>query len=859
MTRAGSPKAPAASRQLGILMAVYLVGIFMGALDTGIVTPARTIIENDLGLDDANGIWMLTIYTLAYAASIPVMGKLADRYGRKPIYLLSITLFGVGSLLCGFSRDVGSFEFLVIARAIQAIGGGGIVPVATAEFGTAVPVQKRGMALGLVGGVYGVANIFGSSAGSLVLDLFGADNWQFIFFVNVPISIVIIIAALAFLPDHKVERVAKTDLLGIALLVAMILSLLYGLGNIDFFDVAASVGSREVYPFLLGFVVLLPLFIVAERRADDPVLNLSHFTDATIGVTLGLAFLSGVILMGVIFVPQFAENALRIPTGDGGYFVIILGLFSGIGALLSGTLTDRFGPKPVLGFGVVVSAIAAVVGTWWSIPSPTWASVSTTLALMGLGLGFIIGSPLNYMMLDRTPVEESTSALATLSLVRSLGTTLAPAFLVGFLAHAATDLPTALTHQLPQTASAPALPHATELERKFAALQSNDWLADRLRDVELPDFSSKTTIDLASFGSGSLPEDLVELLNTADVTTVAARTKVVSERMFSEHTPTVVAEVTDGVDSGLATLGDAAADLKEAHATLVKAVKRLDKGIAGMAEAATEKRSGISRMTRAIRGMDADLAGTAQAIVGVQEASAELTTGIAGIDQALVGPRQGIIRLQQAYRAIMSRLRPRTPEPRQAKALKVQIAQLQATVNGLVQQRSTMINQRAGLPSRLRQLEAEQSALTDNRASKVAKRARLRGQLASLEGQRKAAIAHRKRLVKARNDVAAAQADLADTQQKLTLVRDGIPEAFDAARRSFLTEVDRLAPALERTFANTLNNGFRGIYISALAASLLAALLLACYPGKGPSIRQKHRRPHIVHDSAGQPVTGPAA
>lgn len=153
----------------------------MGALDTGIVTPARTLIQSDLGVDDQTGVWMLTIYTLAYAASIPVMGKLADRYGRKPVYLISITLFGLGSLLCGLSQDFGSFELLIIARAIQAIGGGGILPVATAEFGTSVPPEKRGMALGLVGGVYGIANIFGSSAGSLILDVFGAHNWQFIF------------------------------------------------------------------------------------------------------------------------------------------------------------------------------------------------------------------------------------------------------------------------------------------------------------------------------------------------------------------------------------------------------------------------------------------------------------------------------------------------------------------------------------------------------------------------------------------------------------------------------------------------------------------------------------------------------
>lgn len=158
-------------------MALYLLGIFMGALDTGIITPARPLISTQLGVDESAGIWMITIYTLAYAAAIPIMGKLADRSGRKPIYLLSIALFGAGSLLCGLSQDVGSFGMLIAARALQAIGGGGILPIATAEVGTTVPQERRGLALGLVGAVYGVANIFGASAGSLVLQIAGAENW----------------------------------------------------------------------------------------------------------------------------------------------------------------------------------------------------------------------------------------------------------------------------------------------------------------------------------------------------------------------------------------------------------------------------------------------------------------------------------------------------------------------------------------------------------------------------------------------------------------------------------------------------------------------------------------------------------
>ena len=261
-----------------VIAIIYLLGLCMGALDMGIVNPARTVIQNTLGVEDSLGVWILTIYTLAYAGSIPIMGKLADRHGRKYIYLLCIALFGGGSVLCGVAPETGSFALLIGARAIQALGGGGIMPVATAEFGTAFPEEKRGMALGLVGMVYGLASIFGSSAGSLILDIFGQTEWQFIFYVNVPICVIILLLGIAKLPNSKEDEVPPIDVPGTLVLVVMTLSLMYGLKNIDFFELSTSIYSEDVYPFLIAFVVLLPVFILIERRATDPIMNLHSFS-----------------------------------------------------------------------------------------------------------------------------------------------------------------------------------------------------------------------------------------------------------------------------------------------------------------------------------------------------------------------------------------------------------------------------------------------------------------------------------------------------------------------------------------------------------------------------------------------------
>ena len=456
------------TKNLTILLLLYLLGIFMGAIDTGIVTPARTLIQSALNVDERSGIWMITIYTLAYAAIIPVSGKLADRFGRKIVYLISIGLFGAGSLICALSAATGQFGILLAGRVVQALGGGGIMPIATAEFGTTFPPEKRGMALGLVGGVYGIANILGSTVGSAILGIFGSARWDLLFLVNVPIAAIIVVAGFFLLPNNKGEAKGRIDWIGIPILSAMVLSLLYGLKNLDFFSLPSSLLSAQVYPFLLVFLVLLPLLIFIERRSIDPVLNLSYFTSKPTLITLILGFAVGMMMMGMVFVPQFSENALSIASGAGGYFVAMLGLFAGLSAPLSGTLVDRIGPKRVMFMGFAVTFVGALFLILVTIPHPSMVAVLTSLAIIGLGLGFTMGTPLNYMMLQNTRREDSNSALATLSLVRSIGTAIAPAIMIGFLAHAGMTAQTKLMALMPPL-EAPRIEQAAKLTAQIDA------------------------------------------------------------------------------------------------------------------------------------------------------------------------------------------------------------------------------------------------------------------------------------------------------------------------------------------------------------------------------------------------------
>lgn len=500
----------------GLILALYLTGIGMGALDTGIVNPARTVIQTGLGVDDKTGVWIFTIYTLAYAAAIPVVGKLADILGRKPVYVIAIALFGLGSLGCGLAQDFSSFGLLIASRVVQAIGGGGIMPVATAAIGTIVPPAKRGMALGLVGMVYGVANVFGASAGSLVLSIAGQANWQWIFYLNVPVAVIVIALGLRFLPEQESEPAGTIDVTGTVIFVVLITSLLWAFQNLDFTHIGQSLATPSVWGGFTVAALLVPCFWLIEKRADDPLIDFRYFATINVGTTLLMGAVAGVLMMTVMFIPQFAENSMRLPAGAGGYPTIIIGLASAVGAPISGKLTDRFGPRLVLGIGTVISTIAGFTLIYWASPYPSALSTSVAIFLFGLGLGFLMGAPLTYLILHLIPESEANAGQATLSLVRSLGVTLAPAILVGLLSTAMGDLPRKVMAEMPE---AP------------AAAQ-------------------------ASGADATLPPELAQSLQTADVTTIVDRSKDVANALFDEQE----SRLPQGAGAALPAMEDARAD-----------------------------------------------------------------------------------------------------------------------------------------------------------------------------------------------------------------------------------------------------------------------------------------------------------
>lgn len=752
-----------------LVMIIYLSGIFMGAIDTGIVTPARTVIQNNLGVNDQTGIWMITIYTLAYAVSIPIMGKLADKYGRKYIYLTSIFLFGIGSIFCGLSQDLGSFNLLLIARVVQALGGGGILPVATAEFGTTFPEEKRGLALGLVGGVYGIANIFGASAGSAVLDIFGTNNWQFIFYINIPITIFILIAGFTTLKNTKISDTSKIDFSGIFILTIMILSLLYSLKNLDFFNISSTITNTDVLPFLITFLVLIPLFIFIEKKSEDPVMNLNYFTDKNIVLTLLISMLTGVIIMGMIFVPQFCENTMKVATGSGGYFVIILGLFAGVGAPVSGKLIDKFGAKLILEFGFLISIAGSLFLSFVATSHPSTLTVVISLILIGIGVGFTMGTPLNYMMLSHTKESESNSALATLSLVRSLGTAVAPAIMVGFIAHAGANIQDEIMKNLPNTITIPKLPYANEITKEFNDLKSNSQMKDKLKNMDMPDLVSMETVKIDFDDNNSdykVSDNVVELMKTSDVTTITNNSKIMAKTMFHEMTLSVIKDIQnnvqkgiDGVDKGVVSIESSISKLNDGYNKLSTAYTKVNAGYNKLNSAYTQVNSAYIKMNesyiKANNAMKLEMRNTDNKQENMNQMGGDTAS-------------------------MASKL----------KAMKTQVDTMKTKVNTMKSQVDTMKVQANNIKSQLRSMNTALTSMKETLNS-----------MKSLE-------------------------------DKMIILKNSVPNAFDEGEKAYLKEIDNRSDQIENTFQKILNIGFKNVYLTTGISSIIGLLLLLFYKNK---------------------------
>lgn len=416
------------------MMPVLFFGVLMAALDIAIIGPALPAIQTAFGVSDRLLPWLFTIYVLTNLVGTPLMAKLSDRFGRRSAYLAAVGLFALGSLVVVLSP---SFAIMLVGRAIQGFGAGGIFPVASAVIGDVFPTEQRGRALGLIGAVWGLAFIIGPIVGGLLLLL----SWHWLFAINIPIALAIIAAGAAILPTTQPAEQHSFDWAGMATLAVLLTSLAYGLNQIDAAHFAQSLTSSRVWPFLLIGLGLIPILGVIERRAADPIVQPQLFASRQLRLANALSFGAGMGEVSVLFLPSLAVASFAVSESRAGFMVLPLVVALSIGSPLAGRILDTVGSRLVILAGTTLLATGMLV--LWLMPGLLTGFYLGSI-LIGFGLSSLLGAPLRYIMINETTSDYRAAAQALLTIFTSVGQ-LVSAALIGAIAAGASSSITGYT------------------------------------------------------------------------------------------------------------------------------------------------------------------------------------------------------------------------------------------------------------------------------------------------------------------------------------------------------------------------------------------------------------------------------
>ena len=390
---------------------LLFVGVFMGSLDIGIVGPALPSIQTYFIVNERVLSWVFTIYILFFMIGTPLMAKLSDIYGRKSIYILDIFLFALGSLITITSF---SFEMLLIGRAVQGIGAGGIFPVANAFIGDIFAPDKRGGALGILSSVWGLSSVLGPVLGGLLLNY----SWQLLFVINLPIAAAVLIGSFYILPGSEKNSKIKFDWYGIIILGILVISLAYGLNQIDTNNFWVSMTSLAVWPFLVLTILLLPILWRVEKLASDPLIQVDLFKSREVKLISSISIGTGLVQASTVFVPAFVIVALSFSTANASLMLMPIVVTMAIGAPIIGKLLDKFGSRDIM----VTGAFTIVLGLFlMGIYPKSFYLFILAGVLIGVGMSTAIGSPPRYIMLIESPPKERASGQALINIITSVG------------------------------------------------------------------------------------------------------------------------------------------------------------------------------------------------------------------------------------------------------------------------------------------------------------------------------------------------------------------------------------------------------------------------------------------------------
>jgi MFS family permease len=391
------------------LLVTLGLGVFAGALDLGVLSPALPALGIAFGVGARELPWIFTLYLLANVVSIPIMTKLADRNGRRPIYIACVSIFAAGSVL---AIAAPSWPVFLAARAIQAFGAGGIFPVATAAIADRIPQERRGAALGLVAATWGVAAIVGPLVGGVLTHLL---SWHWIFAANIPLAIVVIAMARTTLPTTIANVRGPLDVPGILCLSFGLLCLMLGLTE---YNVLGTTNNWPARTWLLAGIAALVAFAFAERRAKQPVIPPHFFNDAQLVVVYGLEVLIGILEGSLFFIPAALVAAQHLTYAAAGA-VAAIGAFMFVAVIPgAGRALDAAGSRIVLACGSVLTAAGLIMFAFGL--GNIWIAVAS-MVVAGTGFGALLGAPTRYIVTNRAGSAQRSAAVGLLSVCLIVG------------------------------------------------------------------------------------------------------------------------------------------------------------------------------------------------------------------------------------------------------------------------------------------------------------------------------------------------------------------------------------------------------------------------------------------------------
>lgn len=392
------------------------LGMLVACMDGTIVGTCANVISKDLDGEELYS-WMVTTYLLCESAMVPIAGKMSDRYGRKPLFLIGLILFASGSIFAGLSN---SMMMLIVCRGVQGLGGGILMPVAMASVADFYSPEDRGKVQGALGAVFGIGSGIGPLVGGALCEYI---SWHWIFYINIPIILICMLFTVKRFPEREADTSKRIDYVGMAVLTLMILDILLYFqwisGEMEFLS-AKSIGM------IVGGMILAVLFIAIEKRVEDPVLAPKLFHSPTFMKAATYMFIMGIAMIGTLtFIAMYMQQMFDIGTMECGLYLLPMVFGMMITSMGSGMLVNRTGYRGWIVVGSVLIMVALL--SMCTLGSdPQRIPLFVYLFIFGLGLG-CVNSTVMISVQNHTSIDDMGMTTSAVSLMRNIGSTVGTA------------------------------------------------------------------------------------------------------------------------------------------------------------------------------------------------------------------------------------------------------------------------------------------------------------------------------------------------------------------------------------------------------------------------------------------------